>query len=100
MVIIVGPKTVRSTVVFPGDFNKTVGGQKKQFLSECTHELSKNDTLDVECRDVLPGSIIVVLGGSPQAVTAAAAQTVAVGLDLPSFEALPKADLDECAGVR
>jgi len=86
--------------VFSGDFNKIVGDNKKQFLDECTTFLSKDGTLDVECRDVLPGSIIVVLGGSTQAVTAAVGETVAGGLDLPSFDALPKAqeaDLDECA---
>merc|ERR1711970_166271 len=46
--------TARSTLVFPGDFNKIVGNNKASFLMECTASVSNNGALDVECVDVRP----------------------------------------------
>jgi hypothetical protein len=65
MTIIVGsPVTpVTNTVVFEGDFEDVVGTNKNKFLEECTILLSENGALDVECIDVRPGSIIVVVSG-------------------------------------
>ena len=84
-------------LVFPGDFNKVVGVNKNLFLQECTATVSKDGAVDVACVNVRTGSIILSLGGSNDAVIAAAQEVVAKGLDLPSFEAMSDADLNECA---
>ena len=83
--------------MFPGNFNEVVGNNKGQFLQECTDTVSKSGSIDVACLDVRQGSIIVTLGGSSDAVSAAAQEVVADGLELPSFEVITEADLNECA---
>ena len=87
----------KAEVVFPGDYNKVVGSKKAVFLQECTDWVSKKGTVDVECVDVRPGSIIVSMDGSDNAVAAAAQDVVAKGLKLKSFAPLTGADLNECA---
>ena len=107
---------VQVELVFPGDYGNVIGTNKNIFLQECTAAVSKNGAVDVSCLDVrsgsalrrilsiatvgtIPtGSIIVSLGGSSDVVSAAAQEVVANGLDLPSFEAITGADLNECAG--
>merc|ERR1711907_127093 len=90
---------VQAELVFPDNFNEVIGNNKGQFLQECTDTVSKSDSIDVACLDVKKGSIIVTLGGSRDAVSAAAQEVVANGLDLPSFEAITDADLNECANA-
>ena len=88
---------MQAELVFPGNFNEVVGNNKGQFLQECTDTVSKSGSIDVACLDVRQGSIIVTLGGSSDAVSAAAQEVVADGLELPSFEVITEADLNECA---
>ena len=89
----------KAEVVFPGDYNKVVGPKKAVFLKECTDSVSKKGTVDVQCIDVRPGSIIVSMGGSNKAVAAAAQNMVDEGLKLTSFAPLTGADLNECASA-
>ena len=43
---------------------------KQEFLTECTHKLSNDNTRDLVCVDVRPGSIIVDIEGTPEALVA------------------------------
>ena len=55
------------TITLAGDFGKVIGegGENKQkFLNACTRNLSRNDTRNLECTDVRPGSIIISVGGA------------------------------------
>jgi len=78
-----------------------VGNKKETFLQECTVKVSDNGALNVFCRDVISGSIKVILGGSKKdvktAVEAVTSSGGSVPFDLPSFSPLIDADLDECA---
>jgi len=94
------PATPEATVslMFPGDFATVVGDKKELFLNECTADLSDNGALDVKCSRVRPGSIIVDVSGSGDAVDSAVAQATSNGLDLASFESLGPAEvLDDAA---
>ena len=79
--------TVKS-IVLDGDYKKTIGSNKQQFLKECSLLLSSNGTRAVACVDVRPGSIIVDVEGKKHAVTAAVNKIKIEGLSLPSFPKL------------
>lgn len=81
------PAKVTRAIVLDGDFEEIVGSNPTQFLQECTRKLSSDDR-DVECVDVRPGSIIVDIRGSTEALDAAVLEVETVGLDLPNFSKL------------
>jgi hypothetical protein len=78
---------------------EVVGEEKESFLQECTVKVSDNGALNVFCRDVIAGSIKVILGGSKEdvkiAVEAVTSSGGSVPFDLPSFPPLSDAKLDE-----
>lgn len=78
---------VKISVVFDGKFEDIVGAAKTTFLDECSKSLSSNDR-EVACVDVRPGSVIVDVRGSTDALDAAGAELEAKGLTLPSFKSL------------
>lgn len=71
------------TVRLSGDYDEVVGENKEQFLKECSNQYP-----NVECYDVVPGSIIVTLGGKKADVEAAVTLIEDEGMDLPSFPAM------------
>lgn len=80
----VGRQRVRRAIRFAGDFDKVVGAQKAQFLSECTAKLAHSG---VECSDVRKGSIIVDYTGAAADVEEDLAAIEAAGtLELDSFD--------------
>ena len=76
-------KATRS-IRFDGNFEQVVGSDKTKFLQECTTKLSANDR-DVECVDVRPGSVVVDIRGSSDALDAVVSEVETKGLALPSF---------------
>ena len=78
----------RDQIVLSGDYGHLVGTNKVTFLLQCTAILSSNGVRDVECYDVVPGSIIVLVRGSRSALDAALLHVQTEGLKLPSFAAL------------
>ena len=79
--------TATKLIVLDGDYEAIVGSNKDLFLQECTSALAVI-ARGVQCVDVRPGSIIVEIRGSEDAVNAAEAKVETKGLDLPSFEKL------------
>ena len=60
------------TITLAGDFDKVIGEGKKnkqKFLNACTRNLSRNDTRNLECTDVRPGSIVISVGGARSELT-------------------------------
>lgn len=74
-------KTTRE-VTLDGDYDTVVGNNKALFLQECSARLS------VTCRDVRPGSVIILLAGLEEDLNTAEADIQQNGLDLDSFEAM------------
>ena len=70
-----------------GNYDDIVGSNKAKFLDECTKGFTAK-SLDVECSDVRPGSIIVTVRGKVADVATAVKDVRDNGLDLPSFDAL------------
>jgi len=61
--------TEQVVLVLKGNFSEVIGEgeeNKQKFLTACTLKLSKNNTRDVRCADVRPGSIIVDIEGAPK----------------------------------
>ena len=61
--------TEQVVFVLKGNFSEVIGEgeeNKQKFLTACTLKLSKNNTRDVRCADVRPGSIIVDIEGAPK----------------------------------
>lgn len=80
----------QATLVLGGKFNEVVGSgveNKRKFLTECTRKLSNNNARSVECIDVRPGSVIVVIGGELDAVVEAVQSVQSAGsLELDGYE--------------
>ena len=75
------------SIVLEGDFKQIVGADTTKFLEECTRKLS-SDGRDVKCVAVRPGSIVVDIRGSTDALDAAVSEVKNAGLKLPSFSKL------------
>merc|ERR1712039_42295 len=67
-------KTTRE-VTLDGDYDTVVGNNKALFLQECSARLS------VTCRDVRPGSVIILLAGLEEDLNTAEADIQQNGLD-------------------
>ena len=81
-------KEHRDQLVLSGDYDEVVGTEKETFLLECTAVMSSLGSLDVECYDVISGSIIVFVRGSRPSLDAALLEVHTNGLKLPSFGTL------------
>ena len=89
------PLLIKPTIslTFDGNFAEVVGADKSKFLGECTVRLSLSGST-LECVDARPGSVIVDVQGSKDALDAAEAEVEANGLDLPSFTSLVAGVID------
>ena len=89
-------RMITRSIVLDGKFEEIITGARMylKFLQECTRSLSSGGRT-VECVDLRPGSIIVDLRGSEDAVDSAVLEVAIIGLNLPSFPRLRAAGSGE-----